>query len=632
MFLKNISRGLLIYIVAVLMLAGGLAVTYKVWNNKGRTEEKMKVAVAKGEKFPWQYYVKVYGPKAVLINCGLCVFLLAAGPWGVRKLKARPMENPADPGKKITVAVVALTMLGCAVWATPRMTQGLWTDEATSMAKFMVGEYEYDKEGKWVLDPVDPTYRQFSMVTPNNHMLYSTMASLTHQALASKPVGPQDTYFKEWILRLPAYIAGLAALASIAWLAGELGFRRAGWVAVVLLALHPWHLHYMSMARGYSTIMALIPAFLAAAIRAVRTGHWKWWIVSSLCQVVMIDTWPLSADVVIVGNLMIIGMIFTSQWSGADRWTIIGRWMIISIFGAMATIQLLLPALPQIAAYMQSQAHSKFHFNQFIVDPLWGLFTGSPWDSFDPQNPYVYYWKSAMERHPVAVVLFAGMLLTLFAAGWWRLWRQSWTTRWMALVVVLIPIAITLHLMKQHFVFLTWYAVPSVPCVLVTMGVGFVSLFENRRWKWTVAAPAIAAVIAFVVGPQHLTQRKVAHGQNKEAALLTRKILNPEYPGYHDEVVTGAVAAFYKSYDCAATRLNSVTDLDALIQKAKTKNLPLFISMSRENLVQGEGFQVLHRLYDPAEFDALPPLYGTEPEATMKVFRYKGNSAAAPKS
>ena len=35
MFLKNISRGLLIYIVAVLMLAGGLAVTYKVWNNKG---------------------------------------------------------------------------------------------------------------------------------------------------------------------------------------------------------------------------------------------------------------------------------------------------------------------------------------------------------------------------------------------------------------------------------------------------------------------------------------------------------------------------------------------------------------------------------------------------------------------
>jgi hypothetical protein len=53
--------------------------------------------------------------------------------------------------------------------------------------------------------------------------------------------------------------------------------------------------------------------------------------------------------------------------------------------------------------------------------------------------------------------------------------------------------------------------------------------------------------------------------------------------------------------------------------------------MSRENLVQGEGFQVLHRLYDPAEFEAFPPLYGTEPEATMKVFRYKGEPPA-PKS
>ena len=295
MMFKRCSRGLLIYSLAVVLLAAGLSMTYKVWHNKGRTEAKMKAAVAKGEKFPWQYYVKVYGPKAVLINCGLCVFLLAAGPWGMRKLAGRPVISPSESGRNVTVAVVALTMLGCAVWAFPRMTQGLWTDEATSMAKFMVGEYEYDKNGNWGLDPVEPDYRQFSMMTPNNHMLYSTLASLTHQALAPKPVGPQDPYFSEWALRLPAFLAGLAALASLAWLASELGFRSAGWMAVLMLALHPWLIHYMTMARGYSLIMALIPAFLAASVRAVRTGQWRWWLVSALCQVAMIDTWPLAA-------------------------------------------------------------------------------------------------------------------------------------------------------------------------------------------------------------------------------------------------------------------------------------------------------------------------------------------------
>ena len=105
--MNKISRSLLIYWLAVLLLAGGLFSIYKQWNNNGRAEKKMKAIQASGDKLPWRYYLDVYGPKAVLLNCGMCVFLLAAGPWATRKLRSQAELDPSGPGRGITIAVVA---------------------------------------------------------------------------------------------------------------------------------------------------------------------------------------------------------------------------------------------------------------------------------------------------------------------------------------------------------------------------------------------------------------------------------------------------------------------------------------------------------------------------------------------
>ena len=620
--MKKISRSLLIYWLAVLLLAGGLFSIYKQRNNNGRAEKKMKAIQATGGKLPWHYYLDVYGPKAVLINCGMCVFLLAAGPWATRRLRAQAEPDPSGPGKGITIALVAVTMVGCAIWASPRLTQSLWTDEATSMYRFMVGEYE-NQEGRLVFDPVDPKYRHFSMMTPNNHMLYSTIAGISHQALAPKMEGPQDTYFSEWVLRLPAFIAGLAALAAMAWLAGELGLRRGGWLAVILLALHPWHLQYLGQARGYSMIMALVPCFLAATLRALRTGHWRWWLLSTLCQVAMLNTWPLAADVVILGNLMILGMLLTGPWRGADRWTQIGRWAAVGTLGAMASVQLLLPVIPQIELYMKTQAMFTFHFSQFITNPVCALFTGTGLTTLDPSNPYLFPWQTAGEMHPVLVVMFGCLLLLLFLAGLRTLWRHSLPSRWMAILVIMIPVGLTLHVILKKFIFLTWYGVPALPGVVLTMGVGLASLVEKWRWGWLVGAPACLAAFALAVSPQHWALRTAPGGQNREAALLTRKILNPEYPGYGEESITAYVSAFYKGYDNLAKRLDTVEDLQKLMTQSDTENRPLFVNLAREGLVTGTGLDILKMLRDPEIFDTLPPLHGTDPEATRWVFKYR---------
>lgn len=622
--MKKISRSLLIYWLAVLLLAGGLFSIYKQWNNNGRAEKKMKAIQAAGEKVTLKYYLDVYGPKAVLLNCGMCVFLLAAGPWATRRLRAQAELDPSRPGRGITIAVVAVTMIGCAIWAAPRLTQSLWTDEATAMYRFMVGEYE-NKDGKLVFDPVDPKYRQFSMSTPNNHMLYSTIAGMTHQALAPEMKGPRDTYFSEWVLRLPAFIGGLVALAALAWLAGELGLRQGGWCAVIFLALHPWHLEYLGLARGYSMIMALIPLFLAAALRAIRTGRWRWWLLSTLFQVVAIGVWPLAADVVILGNLLVLGILLTGAWRGEDRWTMVARWAAAGTLGAMAAIQLLFPVLPQIPVYLKDQAHYAFDLRQFITNPLCSLFTGGAWTWLKLPNPYLFSWQQTMSEHPILVVLFAGMLLVLFVSGLRTMWRHSLTSRWIAIMVVMTPVVITLHLTLQHFIFLTWYGVPALPGVMLTMGVGLASLVAKcpSRWRWTLAAPACLGIYAVAVYPQHWALRSAPGGQNREAALLTRQILNPEYPGYGEESITAYASAFYKGYDNLAVRLTSVEDLQKLMSQSDTEKRPLFVNLAREGLVIGPGLEILKMLRDPEIFDTLPPLHGTDPEATRWVFKYR---------
>ena len=230
-----------------------------------------------------------------------------------------------------------------------------------------------------------------------------------------------------------------------------------------------------------------------------------------------------------------------------------------------------------------------------------------------------------MSEHPILVVLFAGMLLVLFVSGLRTMWRHSLTSRWIAIMVVMTPVVITLHLTLQHFIFLTWYGVPALPGVMLTMGVGLASLVAKcpSRWRWTLAAPACLGIYAVAVYPQHWALRSAPGGQNREAALLTRQILNPEYPGYGEESITAYASAFYKGYDNLAVRLTSVEDLQKLMSQSDTEKRPLFVNLAREGLVIGPGLEILKMLRDPEIFDTLPPLHGTDPEATRWVFKYR---------
>ena len=154
----------------------------------------------------------------------------------------------------------------------PRLGQSFWHDENYPLRNAIVGSYRKSPDGSLRLKPVSWQATFFFYRKPN-HTLYSGIARACNEGwrLIAKPKGLQ---FSEPVIRLPAFVAGVASIATIALLLKELEFASAGVAAAFLSALHPWHIRYASEARAYAFVLCLIPLVIFFLLRAVRNGRW----------------------------------------------------------------------------------------------------------------------------------------------------------------------------------------------------------------------------------------------------------------------------------------------------------------------------------------------------------------------
>lgn len=109
---------------------------------------------------------------------------------------------------------------------------------------------------------------------PNNHLFHTMLAWISIRLLG-------DT---EWSLRLPALLAGTAAI-PMAYATGAILFNRtAGIMAAGIMAVAPEAISYSANARGYS-LLGLFTLFLAALAPALvvkpRPTHWAFFVIVS---------------------------------------------------------------------------------------------------------------------------------------------------------------------------------------------------------------------------------------------------------------------------------------------------------------------------------------------------------------
>ena len=110
----------------------------------------------------------------------------------------------------------------------------------------------------------------------------------------------------EWLLRLPAMVAGLAAVVALWWAARELDLHRAALGAAALLAVSPLAVRVSADARPYSGIVLASCLAVATLARAVRRGGARWWIAYAACLVAMVHLNALAVLVVPAHALVVV--------------------------------------------------------------------------------------------------------------------------------------------------------------------------------------------------------------------------------------------------------------------------------------------------------------------------------------
>jgi hypothetical protein len=633
-----VSWGALVYVGVLLGIAGlslwwwagrpGVGRAGHERRLRARTAENIEATIAGGRIPNHRLFTRVWLPRAALLSAIGAVALAAAWPLVRRRLGA---HRTADPGVETDGfrragwwAMAALA--GFAAWANaPRLGHSLWGDEENSLRRAIVGSFGRDGSGALEFRPATWQDTLFYYRDPNNHVLYSVAARATHTLLAKAPVAADETYFSEFAMRLPAFVAGALAVFSLAGLGAVVGWRRAGWVAAVLLVLHPWFVRYSTEARAYAFLLAGFPALVASFVLAARTGGWRWWIAAGALEWALLAAWPLSLHAVAAANLSALTLVWWRRpYPRADAVTRTVRWAAVSLAAAMLYLQLFLPHLIQLRAFLRRPRAMASLDTGGAADAFMALMTGRVWQDHDAGNPLLAPWARAWNDNPALVAAVLATLAAVFGAGLVRAWCNGRETRALLVALAAPPALMLGHGLLAGSLLLPWYLVPCLPGVLLLLAAGL----DGTALRWA-ARPgshtriiAVGCLLFLALGAaQRERLRRHPIEPNREAARLVQPVLNPYHTDYQRSVLTGGFLMQISAYDPGVREFKDAAGLRQLIDEAHQSGRDFAVTYALPELGRRNFPDVMALLDDPAVFQRVATLHGLEPFCTRIVRR-----------
>jgi hypothetical protein len=160
----------------------------------------------------------------------------------------------------------------------------IWLDEAWQYGS---SDHPLDRVKSDTGFPVDQMF--LSMLVTNLHIL---------------------THFDAdaWQLRMSPVIFGVAAVATIFFLAREMFDERTAWVATCLATVWPRLIQYSQEMRAYSLFVLLATTAAFALLRALRTNSLKYWVLFSASVILELYNHFMAAT-----NALALGL-FTAGW------------------------------------------------------------------------------------------------------------------------------------------------------------------------------------------------------------------------------------------------------------------------------------------------------------------------------
>lgn len=609
----------------LLGLLAWLALGPKPWR------DGVQACEAKGQNVKVRHHAVTglwYGALLVLPAALLLVPVAAA-------LKPMPTGSTSPDARKSSWLPLAIAAAGLTVilahdtW--PRMSQSLWDDEEKAMRFFTVGRCLPDKHGEMRFTPTTWLDVFFNYRQPNNHIFFTALSKASHDASGHLPGTTGAPYFNERALRLPALIAGLAALAGLGFTLYRCGFPRAGMWAMPLLALHPWFLRYLVEARGYSLVILLGPLALASMFKALQSGMAKWWTAVGVLQFLLLWTYPGSLHFVVWLQLGALAWLCLARDARPHRAQGLLRWLATNMVAASGIIVLMLPAIPQLRAYMADHRDTLPFTVESARNLASLLFSGSTWHSWDPSNPLSLGLRDMLGSSrflPGTALLLAAMIILGLAR-----WLRRGSVHAALLPAMLLPaLSFPLQAWLTDHAFYPWYAIGALPFVLGLAAVGIDAMAApfgtGRRGHAISLATALAGIGLFAILTN--TQRAIttAHPiepKRDSLRLYRGDAVNPFDPR-QKEIITVGFHQENGTYDPAVRLLDDVDNqaaFDDVLAEAEATGKPLFVDFAQESYARVHFAHIFSLLDDPRRFERIAVLPGLELQNTRVVMRYK---------
>jgi 4-amino-4-deoxy-L-arabinose transferase-like glycosyltransferase len=251
---------------------------------------------------------------------------------------------------------------------------------------------------------------------PNNHILHSLLVKASTGLLGNHP----------WSLRLPAFLAGLAAIPLVYVLGKRLFNPSTALAASVFVAWLPAIVRYDTVARGYSLISFFTLLAWLLALLALETGRLRYWLGLSVSIALGFFTIPTMALPAGGIYLWIFGEALLRR---EKRLTVYLRWFASGLVSGFLAFMLYLPVL-LVSGWRKLLANGfvvPVEREAYFSKVLWRQLSAT-WDLWNLDMPLAislllvlgivlslaFSWRNAATRLHFAVPMLLWITLTIF--------------------------------------------------------------------------------------------------------------------------------------------------------------------------------------------------------------------------
>lgn len=610
------------YVLITSALLLGLIVAFATFKKPVKQEQQVAERLADGRKPSMKLMVPVWLHRGLVVNIGLAACLLALAPLACRSLDRRREERKSAPfrptlAQGLALGGAAAIFLSAGI---PRLHHSFWGDEEFASGRFIADQVEVSPEGQVHIERTSWLDTIWNFWRPTNHIGYTVVARLSHEAFFSPTNGPTDPYFSETWVRLPTLLAGLASLLAIVWICHVWGWSRAAPAVVLAWAGHAWLVRFGVDARGYGFVTLLLILLIGIVGRALQTGRWRWWLLMGFVQFYVLWT-HLGAVYFPLGMAAAaLAMIWTDEIK-EDRLVQSTRWLVGNLFTVLLAVGIMAPQLVPFLKFMDQHVLPGSLDLAWFKDAACYLACGAPWLPWSATNPF----STSVRDQGLPMVLDVLVLViswALVVLGVVRLCKDR-SQRWLILFLIGAPVLMILHIIVGHTRPYHWYLIPFIPALLALWASGLTGLFAKSR------AAGMVVGIVFVFGTHALAWQQsrllVQHPieANRESVALTRQVTNPRHPDYGKEALTAHCIMTPGCYDPAGIRFETVADLRALMARADREHKPLFVNFGFRELYAETKPDILALLDDRTLFEPVASLPGLFISTSREVVRYR---------